>query len=168
MAKVITDEARALVGVEQEPITVEVDNSAIRKFATAVRFPEPPKHLHVDPEYAKTTKWGGIVAPPTFCTSFTWLAGLLDKINASMGKYRVGLNGGNEYELFEPVRPGDVLTAKPKLASVDEKDRDDGGAMLILDLQADFYNQQNKQVLSTKMRLLRIYAPDQVLAEAKA
>jgi hypothetical protein len=160
MAKVITDEARALVGVEQDPITVEVDKSAIRKFATAIRFPEPPEQRFIDSDR--------MIAPPTFCTSFPWLAGLLDKINASMGKYRVGLNGGNEYELFEPIRPGDVLTAKPKLASVDEKDRDDGGAMLILDLRADFYNQANKPVLSTKMRLLRIYAPDQVLAEAKA
>ncbi len=168
MSLVITDTARALVGVEQEAVTIEVDKSAVRKFATAIRFPEPPRRLHVDPEYAAKTKWAGLIAPPTFCTSFPWLAGLLDKINASMGKYRVGLNGGNEYELFEPIRPGDVLTARPVLASIDEKPRDDGGAMLILDLQADFHNQAGNNVLLTKMRLLRIYAPDQVLAEAKS
>ena len=64
---------------------------------------------------------------------------------------------------------GSVRRGAPRSrARLHRKPRDDGGAMLILDLQADFYNQQNKHVLSTKMRLLRIYAPDQVLVEAKS
>lgn len=160
MSKVITDAAQALVGVEQALVTIEVDKSATRKFATAIAYPEPPNPLYYDEEAAKQGPHGGLIAPPTFCTSFPWLGGLLEKINPTMGKYRVGLNGGNEYELYTPVRPGDVLSAKPKLVSLQEKPRDDGGVMLVLVLQADFFNQQTLPVLTTRWTLLRIYGPE--------
>ncbi len=160
MSKVITDAARALIGVEQSPVTVEVDKSAVKKYASAIKWPEEPNPLYFDEQYAHTTKWDGIIAAPTFCTSFPWLGGLLEKVNPTMGKYRVGLNGGNEYELFEPIRPGDALTARPKLAGLEEKPRDDGGVLLIVTLQADFYNQRQAQVLTARQTLLRIYGPE--------
>lgn len=160
MSKVITDAARALVGVEQSPVTVEVDRSAVRKYASAIAWPEKPNPLYYDEAYASETKWGGLIAAPTFCTSFAWLGELLEKINPTMPKYRVGLNGGNTYELYQPVRPGDVLTARPKLAELDEKPRDDGGVMLVINLQADFFNQRQEQVLTAKQTLLRIYGPE--------
>lgn len=158
--KVITDAAQALVGVEQDPVVIEVDKSAIKKFATAIAYPDPPNPLYYDEEAAKRGPYGGLIAPPTFCTSFPWLGGLLEKINPTMGKYRVGLNGGNEYELFAPIRPGDVLTARPKLVSLEEKPRDDGGVMLVMVLQADFYNQRQEHALTTRWTLLRIYGPE--------
>ena len=79
-----------------------------------------------------------------------------------MGKYRVGLNGGNEYEFFEPIRAGDVLTARPKLSKLAEKPRDDGGVMLVLDLEAEFNNQRGEKVLAARQTLLRIYGPDEL------
>lgn len=160
MAKVITDAAQELVGVELEPEATEVEKNDVRKFASAIAYPNDPNPLYSDEQYASATKWGGLIAPPTFCTSLAWLGGLLEKINPTMGKYRVGLNGGSEYELLAPVRPGDVLTARPKLASLDERDRDDGGVMLIMVLQADFYNQLDDKVLVAKQTLLRIYGPE--------
>jgi acyl dehydratase len=160
MPKVITDEARALIGVELAPYTVEVDKSALRKYASAIRFPEPPNPLYSDEQYAAKTKWGKIIAPPTLCTSFAWLGPILEKVNPAMPKYRVGLNGGNEYEFYQPVRPGDVLTTRPKLVGLDEKPRDDGGVMLVMVLQADFENQRGEKVLTARQTLLRIYGPE--------
>lgn len=160
MPKVITDAAQALVGVELSPVTIEVDKSAVKKYASAIAWPEKPNPLYYDEAYAKNTKWGGLIAPPTFCTSFAWLGELLEKVNPTMPKYRVGLNGGNEYELRAPVRPGDMLTTRPKLASLDEKPRDDGGVMLVMGLQADFYNQRQEHALTTRWTLLRIYGPE--------
>ena len=52
MSKVITDAARALIGVEQSPVTIEVDKSALNKFARAVKSPEQPNPLYFDEEYA--------------------------------------------------------------------------------------------------------------------
>jgi acyl dehydratase len=160
MSKVITDEAKALIGVELAPFVVEVDKSAVRKYASAIRFPDPPLPVHVNEEAAKKSKWGGVIAPPIMATSFAWLGPILEKVNPAMPKYRVGLNGGQEYEFFAPVRPGDVLTSRPKLASLDEKPRDDGGVMLVMVLEADFENQRGEKVLKARQTLLRIYGPE--------
>ncbi len=153
MSKVITEAAQALVSVEQAPMTIEIEKGALRKYAMAIAWPEKPDARYVDGS-------GGVIAPPTFCTSFHWLAPLLEKINPSMPAYRVALNGGNEYEFYEPIRAGDALTARPKLASLSEKPRDDGGVMLIIDLEAEFTNQTGARVLTARQRLLRIYGPE--------
>lgn len=160
MSKVITDEARALVGVELDPVRVEIERSDMRKFAVAITSPQPPNPLYSDERYARGTRWGGLIAAPTMCGGFPWLGPLLEKINPTMGKYRVGLNGGNEYEFFEPLRPHDVLTARPRLSGLDEKPRDDGGVMLVINLEAEFYNQLGDKVLAARQTLLRIYAPE--------
>ena len=162
MSKVITDAARALIGVELDPVTVEIERSDIRRFAAAIAWPQPPNPLYSDERYARRTRWGGLIAAPTMCGGFPWLGPLLEQINPTMGKYRVGLNGGNEYELYEPVRPGDVLTARPKLAGLDEKPRDDGGVMLVINLEAEFCNQLGDKVLTARQTLLRIYGPENV------
>ncbi len=160
MSKVITDAARALIGVEQSPVTVEIEKGDLKRFAVAIKWPQEAKPLYCDERYARTTKWGGMIAAPTICGGFPWLGELLEKINPSMGKYRVGLNGGNEYEFFEPVRPGDVLTARPKLVNLEEKPRDDGGVMLVLNLEAEFSNQVGDKVVTARQTLLRIYGPE--------
>jgi len=165
MSKVITDAARALIGVELDPVTVEIERSDVRKFAAAITSPQPPNPLYSDERYARTTRWGGLIAAPTMCGGFPWLGPLLERINPTMGKYRVGLNGGNEYELYEPIRPGDTLTARPKLSGLDEKARDDGGVMLVINLEADFQNQLGDRVLTARQTLLRIYGPEQVQQE---
>lgn len=160
MSKVITDEARALIGVELDPVPVEIDKTWVRRYALAIKSPQPPNPLYTDESYAAGTKWGGVIAPPTLCTGFPWLGPLLDKINPTMGKYRVGLNGGNEYELYEPVRIGDVLTGLPKLVGLEEKPRDDGGVMLVINLEAQYTNQRGEKVLTARQTLLRIYGPE--------
>src|SRR6266511_3272247 len=113
MSKVITDEARAFIDREGPPFTIEVDRSELKKFAQAVRWPQPPNPLFSDEAYARRTRWGGMIASPTYCTSFKWAGELMAQVNPTMGKYRVGLNGGNEYEFFAPIRPGDLLTGRP-------------------------------------------------------
>jgi hypothetical protein len=40
-ASVITDEMRAVIGKESEPMTVEVDRTAVRMFARAVGYTDP-------------------------------------------------------------------------------------------------------------------------------
>lgn len=161
-SKVITDAARALIGVELDPVTIEIDKTLLKRFAVAVKSPNPPNPLYADESYAAKTEYDDIIAAPTLCGGFPWLGPILEKVNPSMGKYRVGLNGGNEYEFYEPIRAGDVLTARPKLVNLSEKPRDDGGVMLVLDLEATFSNQRGEQVLAARQTLLRIYGPDQL------
>ena len=63
---VLTDYARTLqqhIGQRGDPTTVEVEKGAVRKFARAIGETNP---LYYDEAYAATTRFGGIVAPPTF------------------------------------------------------------------------------------------------------
>ena len=60
----IPDEARAMIGAESEPVTgYPVSEHEIRRYAYAVDDLNP---LWTDPEYARNTRHGGIVAPPLF------------------------------------------------------------------------------------------------------
>jgi acyl dehydratase len=160
MSKVITDEARALIGADLGAMRIEVDKSATKKYAGAIRFPNKPEPRYVD----ETSAQGGLVAPVTFSTSIAWLGPILEKVNPTMPKYRVGLNGGQEYEYYAPIRPGDVLTARPRLADLSEKPRDDGGVMLVMTLQCDIENQKGEKVQTARQTLLRIYGPENLSA----
>ena len=46
-----------------ETVSYPVSESDIRKWAIAVYWPNTPPRLYWDADYAKTTRWGGIVAP---------------------------------------------------------------------------------------------------------
>src|SRR3972149_2206181 len=98
-SKVITDAARALIGVELEPVTVELDRTLLQRFAVAIKWPSLPNPLYHDERYARKTRWGGLLAAPTLCGGFPWLGPILGKGNPTMGKYRGRRNGGNEDEV---------------------------------------------------------------------
>ena len=48
---------------KDERVSPPVSESDIRKWAIASYWPEKPPQLFWDHEYAKGTKWGGIIAP---------------------------------------------------------------------------------------------------------
>ena len=55
---------RSLVGARsQEPVANLVERGAVRKFAEAIGDPNP---LYVDEAFAKGSRYGGLIAPPTF------------------------------------------------------------------------------------------------------
>ena len=62
-ASVITDEMRAAIGKESEPVTFEVDKTACRMFARAVGYTDP---IFFDEEHAKSKGYRGIPAPVGF------------------------------------------------------------------------------------------------------
>ena len=60
---VITDEIRNTIGREFGPHVYEVEKGAIKKFAEALEDTNP---LWQDEKYAAESRYGGIIAPPTF------------------------------------------------------------------------------------------------------
>ena len=111
--KIVTDEARTMIGTESEPYVVEVERGAIRRFAEAIGDPNP---LFNDEKQARRTRYGGMIAPPTFCRS---LGGGFFNIKLNLAAFR-GLDGGSEWEYFEPIQPGDRITVVSRLADVRE------------------------------------------------
>lgn len=116
------EEARRYVGVVGPAVSMTVERTAIRRFAEAIGDTNP---LYYDEEYAKATRWGGIIAPPTF------LCLLLPPLPApDLDFGTVKLNGGSAFEAFRPVRPGDVIIGQAEYADVQAKEGK-GGGMLI-------------------------------------
>ncbi len=125
----ITDEMRARIGVESPPrVSPPVDKSLIRIWAISLAWPEPPDRLYWDEEYAKKTRFGGIIAPPYF-NPFAYqitperVQQMSDSVSAGRGgereRARPGGNAGGEATYTGiPIRPGDVITAVSKVADI--------------------------------------------------
>lgn len=114
---VITPEMKKWIGVEGPPTIYEVEKGAIRKFCIAVGDTNP---LYLDEEYAKKTKYGGIIAPLGFFGSAV-SSGAFGQQPYEVSLKRV-LNGGTEYEYIKPVRPGDTIISTRKITDFQERD----------------------------------------------
>lgn len=145
----ITEEIRKMLHVERDVmLSPPISESDIRKWAIAVYWPETPPRQFWDAEYARTTRWGSIVAPQEF-NPFAWpierkeAARLGGPIGKAPGQ-RV-LNGGSEARYYTPMRPGDVIRAGTKLADVYEK-TGRLGVMMFLINETTWTNQKGEVV----------------------
>ncbi|MFQ5933522.1 MAG: MaoC family dehydratase N-terminal domain-containing protein [Dehalococcoidia bacterium] len=110
----ITDEMKKLVGVESEPITYEIEAGHIRQFADAIGDPNP---LYTDEAEARKTPYGGIIAPPTFLRYCE--ANPLPEVKYPVSR---GLDAGSDWEYYQPVYPGDRITAVRKITDFTQKE----------------------------------------------
>ena len=104
--------------------------------------------LWFDEDYAKQSKWGGIIAPPLFIFNIT--LGLLwgmpiSEENWEKEFYDQTLNGGCEIEFYEPIRPGDKIAYKDKLIDVFEK-QGRRGKLLFVNEETTYTNQKGQVV----------------------
>lgn len=131
--KYVTDEVKKQIGTQTEPRVVEIERGAIRRFAQAIGDPNP---LFNDEAAARKTRFGGIIAPPTFCRS---LGGEIPNVKLNMPQFR-GLDGGSEWEYFVPIRPGDKITVVSKIADLRERE---GrlGPMVFITVEHSYTNQ---------------------------
>lgn len=123
----IAEEIRGRIGEESgRRVSFPVDKSAIRLWAIGTRWPDPPKRLYWDEEYARKTKWGGIIAPRGF-NPFAYHVDeerMQGRSNRGIWKAGTGnqtMNGGGITQYFEPIKPGDIITEVHKIVSVTEK-----------------------------------------------
>ena len=130
---VITKEMRDVVGVESDPVTYDVEKGAIVKFAQAIGDRNP---IFTEEEAARKTWYGGLIAPPTFLRST-----IPGPPKAEFrDPYPAVLDGGSEWEYFQPVRPGDRITVTSKIAEIQER-QGRLGNMLIVVRETRYVNQ---------------------------
>jgi acyl dehydratase len=111
--KYVTDEAKKQIGKVSEPRTYEVERGAIRRFAEAIGDPNP---LFNSEREARKSRFGGMIATPTFCRS---MGAPIPDIKLDMPTFR-GLDGGSEWEYLAPIRAGDRITVQSKLVDLRE------------------------------------------------
>ena len=155
----LPEEVTRFIGKTGEAVIMEVEKGVIKKFADAIGDLNP---LYWDEEYAKNSRYGGIIAPPGFWGwPVKWkgampiMSELREEVVATISKagYPRGLDGGIEYEFFFPVRAGDILAAVPKIKAIYEREGKTGN-MVFTVLETTYLNQDN--VLVGKERKITI------------
>lgn len=131
--KYVTEEVRKQIGKKAEPRTYDVERGAIRRFAEAIGDPNP---LFNREEEARNSRFGGMIAPPTFLRS---MMAAFPEIKIDMQGNR-GLDGGSDWEYFVPIRVGDRITVQTKIADIRESE---GrlGPMVFTTIETSYTNQ---------------------------
>ena len=148
---VITDKMREAVGKESAPTALEVDKTGCRMFARAVGHTDL---IFYDEEYAKSKGHRSTVAPPGFLGTPIFKPrgaggegadGAGEFIARSEVPYKRVLNGGTEYEYFDVICAGDVLTSRSKVTDYSERSGS-LGPMLITNRETTYTNQNGTVV----------------------
>jgi len=132
---------RSAIGKTTGITTVEVEKGHIRKFALAVGDDNP---LYHDEEYAKNSRYGGIIAPPTFVTTFGFESKDSVMEGLEFDRSRL-LHGEQEYEYFKPIMAGDKISFSSTITDITEKEGK-SGAMDIVTTEMTGHNQDGEKV----------------------
>lgn len=128
---IITDEMRAVVGIESESWALEVDKTQVRMFARAVGYTDP---VFYDEEVARAKGYRSLPAPPHYLGTPVFNPNAPAQPRGGRGSftspYKRGLNGGTDIEYLDTIVAGDVLTATSKISDIVER-QGSLGTMLI-------------------------------------
>jgi N-terminal half of MaoC dehydratase len=132
-----------------EQVSYPISSSDIRKWAIAVYWPKTPPRLFWDEEYARTTRWGGIIAPQDF-NPFGWPiksepSGEGAPTSGHPPTGRRGMNGGQSDTYFTPMRPGDVIRARHRIRDWNET-KTRLGLTLFFYTETEWHNQNDELV----------------------
>jgi acyl dehydratase len=120
---------------------MEVEKGHIRKFAQAIGDDNP---LYWDEEYAKKSRYGGIIAPPTFVTTlgFESTESVMEGLDINYARL---LHGEQEFEYHSPIMAGDVISFSTTITDITEK-QGKSGAMDIVTTEMTGNNQNGEKV----------------------
>ncbi len=144
-------QAKALLGmpIRVEQYNYEATRDVIRHYSWGIGDDNP---LFADPEYAKTTKWGGIIASPTF------FFGLWDAVVAPGLPDVQWYYSGIDAEFYHPIRRNDTVTATAEYVDVQPLSGKTVANMLVQTGDVRYHDQDGKlltKVLSHCFRVAR-------------
>ena len=150
---VITDEMRAHLEVESEPVVYEVERGAVLKFAEAIGDPNP---VYRDDKAARQSGHRATIAPPTFLRSL--ISGPARE--PFPDPFPNALDGGSEYRFFEPVRVGDTITVTRALVQIFER-QGRLGTMLFKIAETRYRNQLGELVATQRTTGISYATPEE-------
>ncbi len=134
---------RKFIGKTYGPITYEVGKEKIVEYAQAIKNEDPH---YLDEDFAKTTKYGGIIAPPTFAVVYAGrLVGPFFFDEELQLNLAMLVHGEQAFEFHEVVRPRDVITTEGKIVDIQNKEKLDA-----VTLEGQSKNQDGTLVCSSK------------------
>lgn len=108
----VVERLKTRIGIERGPVTRTVEAGALIKFARAVGETNP---LYLDEAYARTTRFGALIAAPTYVSCFTadvLTDGLFD-FDLPLKRF---LHSDDAVENHSVIRAGDVISATARYA----------------------------------------------------
>ncbi len=119
----------------------------IRHFVQGIGDVNP---LWTNHEYARKTKYGEIIAPPTFLYSVYWCSG---RTGGLPGVH--GFHAGNDWAWHRPILLGDRVTVQEQFTGLDEKPSEFAGRTFIQSSLATYRNQRNEVIAECKGWMVR-------------
>ncbi len=137
------EKARTHIGQEWGPLTLTIDPYWVRTFVEAIEDPNP---LWLDDAFARQTPWGGTVVPPTALCSLMarFRMRLRPELDMQWGTETV--NAGVHYALPNPIRPGDQISCRFRVADLFSKVGRTGPLIFAVREQS-LTNQRGEEVL---------------------
>ncbi len=123
------------VGRQFPPITTDVTSAATMAYARA--------YNDDNPAFFDNNRPGGVVAPPMFGVVVTWNSVMGAVMDPEVGADLLRLvHGEQDMRFFAPIRPGDRITSRARIASIETKAT---GETMAVEIVAD--NQNGDPVL---------------------
>lgn len=176
----LTPEVKAMIGVEGEFVEASwwvVEKEGLRRFTQGLMDPDP---RYWDEEFAKTTRYGEVVAPHIYVTYLNrtppWVddpvtqafkenpvsdgsgtrvergRGSLPRVPTDLVR---NLNAGNDMEILQLPSLGDRIYAQSRYANIIERVGRDGAHMLIVTTETLYYNQRADLLCITRASGIR-------------
>ena len=143
----LLDEARSAIEAQKGGPAMfgggEANETVMRLYAQAW---DPWNPLFNDPDYAKNTRYGGLIAIPCWKEPGAMFPTLPMDFGDRMTD-RANLGGA--FEMLRPIRPGDVLTAKVGQSRIVDVTPEEGGDSHVFYLEGagELYNQDGELVM---------------------
>ncbi len=131
------------VGQFNEYATVDT----IRHFVQGIGDENP---LWLDHEYARSTRYGEIIAPPNFLYSVYWCSG---RTGGLPGVH--GFHAGNDWVWYRPIRLGDRITVQEQFTGLDEKKGEFAGRIFVQSSLATYRDQRGELLAECKGWMIR-------------
>ena len=146
----ITPEMRARIGEETPPYAFDIEKGDLLRFAESTGETNP---IYVDEVAARASRYGGLIAAPTFLITMRILQARLQTLDRPLPN---SVDGGTVWTYHEPIRPGDRITGRARLADLYEKDGRFGRMLFqVVEIR---YDNQFGQLVATQ-RDTGIYYP---------
>ncbi len=165
-------EARKLIGAETKPVQgrYPVEYDPIRRYCHMTDDINP---LFLDPEYAKKTKHREVVCPPLMVANFAgpgiWPPATdLPALPPVITPGDRNINLTTEYEFLKPVKVGDRLSVKSRIADIYIKAIRLDPKAFWTETERIITNQNGDVVAKTRNTGLRHRTPEQVKAAGDA
>lgn len=140
-----------LVGQPLPTYSFPVETGKVVEFAKAVFADDP---VHTDVRAAEAEGFAGVVAPPTFsAVAQHWAP--QDTGNLLDLDLRRVLAAGAEWDYYEPIVAGDVLTVAGEVVSVEHKEGRRGG-MTLITRENRFVNQRDELVMKVRSTVIEL------------